>query len=44
MLGTKDAHGLYEKTGFKPVAAPERWMERADPDIYTRPRADAPTS
>jgi GNAT superfamily N-acetyltransferase len=28
MLGTKDAHGLYEKTGFAPVAAPDRWMER----------------
>ena len=34
MLGTKDAHTLYEKTGFVPVAAPDRWMERADADIY----------
>ena len=36
MLGTKDAHTLYEKTGFTPVAAPDRWMEKADADIYTR--------
>jgi len=36
MLGTKDAHTLYEKTGFRPVAAPDRWMEKADPDIYRR--------
>ena len=34
MLGTKDAHTLYEKTGFRPVASPDRWMERADPDVY----------
>ena len=30
MLGTKDAHTLYEKTGFRPVAAPDRWMEKVD--------------
>jgi GNAT superfamily N-acetyltransferase len=34
MLGTKDAHELYKKTGFTPLAAPERWMEKADPEIY----------
>ena len=38
MLGTKDAHTLYEKTGFGPVANPDRWMEKADPGIYRRPR------
>jgi GNAT superfamily N-acetyltransferase len=38
MLGTKDAHTLYEKTGFRPVAAPDRWMEKADPEVYTRGR------
>ena len=27
MLATKDAHGLYEKFGFKAMAAPERFME-----------------
>jgi GNAT superfamily N-acetyltransferase len=36
MLGTKDAHGLYEKTGFTAVAAPDRWMEKADADVYRR--------
>ncbi len=36
MLGTKDAPTLYEKTGFVPVTAPDRWMEKADPDIYRR--------
>ncbi len=28
VLGTRDAHGLYRRFGFEPVAAPERWMER----------------
>jgi GNAT superfamily N-acetyltransferase len=27
LLGTLDAHGLYAKVGFKPLAAPERMME-----------------
>jgi len=27
MLGTLDAHGLYAKLGFKPLAQPERFME-----------------
>ena len=27
MLATKDAHGLYEKYGFKSLSKPERWME-----------------
>ncbi|KIZ17400.1 GNAT family N-acetyltransferase [Streptomyces natalensis] len=25
-LATKDAHGVYEKIGFRPLAAPEQWM------------------
>ncbi|HXN87641.1 MAG TPA: GNAT family N-acetyltransferase [Candidatus Binataceae bacterium] len=33
-LGTLDAHGLYRKFGFATPSNPERWMERADPDIY----------
>ncbi len=41
-LGTRDAHGLYEKTGFTLLAAPERWMEKADPDVYKRSAGDAP--
>ncbi len=28
VLATRDAHGVYEKAGFKPLTAPERWMER----------------
>lgn len=33
-LVTADAHGLYRQFGFKPVAQPERHMERLQPDIY----------
>jgi GNAT superfamily N-acetyltransferase len=28
VLATKDAHGLYAQVGFKPLHAPERFMER----------------
>ncbi|MEO1261806.1 MAG: GNAT family N-acetyltransferase [Bacteroidota bacterium] len=35
VLGTKDAHGLYEKyAGFKPFKEPGRFMEKHFPDIY----------
>ena len=27
MLGTRDAHGLYARFGFQPLAQPERFME-----------------
>jgi len=37
LLGTRDAHGLYAQFGFTPLKAPERLMERHDPDVYTRP-------
>ncbi|HEU4995361.1 MAG TPA: GNAT family N-acetyltransferase [Gemmatimonadaceae bacterium] len=33
-LATRDAHGLYARFGFKPVAAPERLMEIARPGVY----------
>ena len=33
-LATRDAHGLYRQFGFTELAAPERWMEIAKPDIY----------
>ena len=36
MLATRDAHGLYEKFGWRPLANPERIMEILDPDIYER--------
>ena len=35
MLATRDAHSLYEKFGFKPLAAPERIMEIHNPEPYT---------
>lgn len=34
ILATRDAHGLYAKSGFKPLAKPERWMERYKEDAY----------
>lgn len=36
MLVTRDAHALYAPFGFKALAAPERVMERHDPDVYAR--------
>ncbi len=40
ILLTSDAHGLYEKYGFKPAAAPEKWMEKFNPKPYG-PNADS---
>lgn len=37
-LATRDAHALYAGYGFKPLAAPDRWMERHDPEVYRRLR------
>lgn len=34
MLATRDAHGLYERYGFKPVSHPERLMENHKPDVF----------
>ena len=34
MLGTRDAHGLYAKFGFRPLARPEIFMEIHRPDVY----------
>jgi GNAT superfamily N-acetyltransferase len=36
LLGTRDAHSLYEKVGFTPLLQPERWMHIRDADVYTR--------
>lgn len=37
MLGTRDAHTLYEKTGWTRIAPDDtRWMEKADPAVYER--------
>jgi GNAT superfamily N-acetyltransferase len=34
ILATRDAHTLYEKTGFAALKHPERWMEKAAPNAY----------
>ena len=34
ILLTRDAHGLYAKFGFTPLADPGRWMEKWLPDPY----------
>jgi ribosomal protein S18 acetylase RimI-like enzyme len=34
MLVTRDAQGLYEKLGFRPLAHPSRVMELHRPDVY----------
>jgi len=34
LLATADAHGLYARFGFTPLAQPDRWMERHFPDVY----------
>jgi GNAT superfamily N-acetyltransferase len=36
MLATRDAHGLYARFGFTPLARPAIFMERHDPDVYRR--------
>ena len=36
LLVTRDAHGLYAKFGFKPLAHPERLMEIHSPAIYAQ--------
>jgi GNAT superfamily N-acetyltransferase len=35
-LGTKDAHGLYEKFGFTAPKFPERWMEINRNGLYEK--------
>jgi GNAT superfamily N-acetyltransferase len=35
-LVTRDAHPLYAPIGFKPVANPDRYMEKLDPHVYQR--------
>lgn len=34
VLVTRDAHGLYEQFGFRPLARPEGFMELHRPDVY----------
>jgi GNAT superfamily N-acetyltransferase len=34
LLGTKDAHGLYRRYGFKNLTEPEKMMMRLNPNAY----------
>jgi GNAT superfamily N-acetyltransferase len=34
VLGTRDAHGLYQKFGFTPLKRPEVFMELHNPGVY----------
>jgi len=34
LLATRDAHGLYAQFGFGPLAHPEDFMTRHNPDLY----------
>ncbi len=36
LLMTRDAHGLYQKVGFRSLPSPEWVMEILDRDVYTR--------
>jgi GNAT superfamily N-acetyltransferase len=38
MLATRDAHGLYKQYGFTDLHDCSRFMERWDPEIYSRAR------
>jgi GNAT superfamily N-acetyltransferase len=37
LLATRDAHTLYAKFGFAPLARPERFMEILKLDVYSNP-------
>ncbi|MFI5370955.1 MAG: GNAT family N-acetyltransferase [Candidatus Eisenbacteria bacterium] len=36
VLLTRDAHELYRQHGWNAIAAPDRYMERWDPEVYRR--------
>ncbi len=36
MLATRDANGLYERSGLTPLKNPGYFMEKHDPDVYLR--------
>jgi GNAT superfamily N-acetyltransferase len=36
LLVTRDAQPVYAALGWTPIAGPERFMERHDPDVYAR--------
>lgn len=37
VLLTRDAHEIYRRAGWTPLAAPDRYMERWFRDVYRRP-------
>jgi GNAT superfamily N-acetyltransferase len=37
ILGTRDAHGLYEQFGFRALSSPDRFMEIHRPELYASP-------
>jgi GNAT superfamily N-acetyltransferase len=43
LLATQDAHGLYEKLGFTPLARPHIFMEINRPGLYLVPRSTCGT-
>ena len=43
LLFTRDAHSLYAKFGFKPLAVPKRVMEIHHPGLYARARSRSNT-
>lgn len=40
LLGTRDAHGLYARYGFRPLEAPQRFMEIVRPGLYAGKRGE----
>ena len=40
VLVTRDAHPLYARFGFRPLAQPERYMEIHRPEVYTTGESD----
>ncbi|HJQ70033.1 MAG TPA: GNAT family N-acetyltransferase [Blastocatellia bacterium] len=40
MLVTRDAHGLYRKSGFADLKNPESIMEKTDPAVYSKAPCD----
>jgi GNAT superfamily N-acetyltransferase len=38
VLLTRDAHALYRQVGYAPLARPERYMEKWEPEAYRAPR------
>ncbi|HKE40351.1 MAG TPA: GNAT family N-acetyltransferase [Casimicrobiaceae bacterium] len=44
LLATRDAHALYAKFGFKPLAAPDRIMELHNPNVYGSNSKPGPSS